>query len=81
MIKRNTIKLAVMYYLKVISYVLNNNLSLALCNTNNNGGDGGDNDNGFGDNVVEQLLIELRDNFDKLPLLTLMEKKKVTKNF
>lgn len=79
MIKRNTIKLAVMYYLKVISYVLNNNLSLALCNNNDNGDNNNDND--FGDNVVEQLLIELRDNFDKLPLLTLMEKKKVTKNF
>ena len=78
LIKRNTIKLAVMYYLKVISYVLNNRLLLALCNTNDNNGD---NDNGFGDNIVEQLLIELRDNFDKLPLLTLMEKKKVTKNF
>lgn len=69
-----------MYYLKVISYVLNNHLSLALCNTNDND-DANDNDNGYGDNIVEQLLIELRDSFDNLPLLTLMEKKKVTKNF
>lgn len=52
LIKRNTIKLAVMYYLKVISYVLNNHLSLALCNTNDNGGDN-DNNNGYGDNIVE----------------------------
>ena len=80
LIKRNTIKLAVMYYLKVISYVLNNHLSLALCNINDND-DANDNDNGYGDNIVEQLLIELRDSFDNLPLLTLMEKKKVTKKF
>ena len=48
MIKRNTIKLAVIYYLKVISYVLNNHLSLALCDENSS-----DNDNGYGDNVVK----------------------------
>lgn len=48
LIKRNTIKLAVMYYLKVISYVLNNHLSLALCDENS-----GDNDNGYGDNIVK----------------------------
>ena len=52
LIKRNTIKLAVMYYLKVISYVLNNHLSLALPNINNNDDNNAD-EKGFGDNVVE----------------------------
>ena len=35
----------------------------------------------IGDEVVEKLLTELRDNFDSYPLLTLMEKKKVTVKF
>lgn len=66
-IKRNTIKLAVIYYLKAIAAVLNNRLISA--------------DENITDSIVESLLTELRDNFDNYKRLTLMEKKKVTVKF